>query len=409
MLGFTYFVDDIGSGEFRSIGRSIAVAQAPVGLWVQVEAREIDDIVILPFGNGWVDFAPEGSTWSEHGGSEYATVTKWFDLGDAKPGPQGIPFKLETGPRHIDFSLSGRLLVEVTPGSVVDLGVTRSAKPTVRAKTVAMLDRGARAALAGRRTHVVQLTQPGYLYLANPPDQARAKGRDRNVRWTRLDSDLHESLMVVAAGDILHLLAVGKAGEVLHRALSPDATEATHGQGRWTSLGGSFVWPVAVAATPTTVDLFALSADGGVFYKALTSNAGDGWKKIGEGMVGSLSAFTTLHSEIGIVAVDSNGSIQHLPWTPESDAAGFSKWRSLGPAPRGALSAEVFDDVVVFAALAEDETVNVAPWRNYPEPPAKLEWQALGTMNSLISARYSLLPAPRAAAESACIDTAPEE
>jgi hypothetical protein len=405
MLGETpTFNVDMSGGEFRALDQSVVITPAPAELWVQVIASENDRDLLGPFGEAMhARFAPEGSTWRTTGDWEYSTVTKWFDLSDAGPVPQEIPFKLETGPKHVDFTLNCRLRMETKPG-VVHLqqpNVTKSAKPVGRARTIAMMVSGESVAVAGRETHVVQLARDGNLYRAIPPDTARAKAmrQDRNVHWTSVASDLCEPLIVVAAGDVLHLFAPGKAGEALHRVVSPDAEKVMNGYGRWTSLGGSFVWPLAVAVIGENIDLFGLSAEGGVFHKALNSKAKGEWKKIGEGMVGSLNTFTTERGEIGVVAVGSNGKIQHLPWSSESVSARSPKWRSLGTAPKGALSSEVFDGVVVFAVLGEDETVSAAPWRNYPERPDKLEWQALGTMNSLISARYSLLPTTRAAAE----------
>jgi len=43
----------------------------------------------------------------------------------------------------------------------------------------------------------------------------------------------------------------------------------------------------------------------------------------------------------------------------------------------------------VLAVLADDESVHAAAWRNYPEP-TRLEWRTLGTLNELVSARFSL-------------------
>ena len=74
----------------------------------------------------------------------------------------------------------------------------------------------------------------------------------------------------------------------------------------------------------------------------------------------------------------------------EAGKGGGSTWQTIGAAPPGALSAECIDEVVVLAVLSDDETVHAAPWREYPEPPPGLEWTTLGTMNELISARYSL-------------------
>ena len=83
--------------------------------------------------------------------------------------------------------------------------------------------------------------------------------------------------------------------------------------------------------------------------------------------------------------------MKFLAWSAEHARGGAPNWRSLGTAPRGKLAAEWIEDAVVLAVLGEDENVHAAAWHDYPEPPAKLEWQSLGTMNDLISARYSLV------------------
>ena len=110
MLGATQIVDEISGGDNVHVGQSVAIDPAPVGLWVRVVADE-DDSVFTPFGHDpFVSFAPEGSTWttyeSDYGEGEVASITKWFDLSDAGPVPQEIPFTLETGPGGISTSRS---------------------------------------------------------------------------------------------------------------------------------------------------------------------------------------------------------------------------------------------------------------------------------------------------------------
>ena len=394
MLGATDYRDDISGGDDRSINQSVAIDNAPVGLWVKVEAEE-DDNTFSRFGRdpATVSFAAEGSTWTTDDDVEIATVTRWFDLSDAGPVPQEIAFTLETGPKHIDFSLNCRLRMEAVPGANLAPLVKKSAKPIVRAKTVAMLAVGARVAVAGRTTHVLLLAPDGGLYQVNARDRTTAAASARNTPWTRLAGEVREPLTVVAVEDALHLLAVGADGQVMHNSIAPDAVQAASGDEKWRPLGGHVVAPVVAAAAGAGVELFALDADGSVLHRSLNGEAGHEWRSIGDAVIGSLNAFTTSRGDIGLVALDRSGDVKFLPWSAEQARGESLKWRSIGKAPRGVLSAEFIDDVVVLAVLSDDETVHAAPWRDYPEPPAKLKWQALGTMNDLISARFSVMKA----------------
>ncbi len=393
MLGATAYIADISGGDDRSINQSVAIDAAPVGLWVKVEAEE-DDNVIPAFGAPpTVSFAAEGSTWTTIAFGEKATVTKWFDLSDAGPVPQEIPFTLETGPRHIDFSLNCRLRMEAVPGVNLAPMVTKSTKPIVQAKTVAMLGVGARVAVAGRTTHVLVLGPDGGLYHVTARDLTDAAASARNTQWTRLAGEVPAPLTVVATEDVLHLLAVGSDGQVMHRPIAPEAVQSAPEDEKWHSLGGHVVAPVVAAAAGPDVELFALNAEGSVLHRSLNGEAGHDWRSIGDGMTGSLNALTTSRGDIGLVALGHSGDVTFLPWSAGHARDESAQWRSIGKAPQGVLSAEFIDDVVVLAVLSDDETVHAAPWRDYPEPPAKLEWQTLGTMNDLISARFSLMKA----------------
>ncbi len=383
MLGATRYRDDISGGDDRAINQSIAIDNAPVGLWVKVEAEE-DDTWYGRCGRdpATVEFAAEGSTWDEFDGGdvEIATVTRWFDLSPADPAPQEVPFTLETGPRHIDFSLTGRVRMEARQGVVVQPTLTKSAKATLLPKATAMLLNGERVAVKGRETHLLQLAPDGGLL--------HAYANDRTTPWTRVAGDLRPPVIVVASDKALHLFAVRDDGEVSHRAISPDADPRESGHANGRSLGGSVVSPVLATTAGNRIQLFALSAEGAAF--ARTALEASDWERIGEGLAGDLNAFTTPRGEVCLVARGRSGDIQHLSWSVEDGTGGGSQWQTIGTAPPGALSAECIDDVVVLAVLSEDETVHAAPWRDYPEPPPRLEWRNLGTMNELISARYSL-------------------
>ena len=329
MLGATDYREDISGGDDRSINRSVAIDAAPVGLWVKVEAEEDDNTLNGRYGRNpaTVSFAAEGSTWTTDDDVEIATVTRWFDLSDAGPVPQEIAFTLETGPRHIDFSLNCRLRMEAVPGANLAPLVKKSAKPIVRAKTVAMLAVGARVAVAGRTTHVLLLAPDGGLYQVNARDRTTAAASARNTPWTRLAGEVREPLTVVAVEDALHLLAVGADGQVMHNSIAPDAVQAASGDEKWRPLGGHVVAPVVAAAAGAGVELFALDADGSVLHRSLNGEAGHEWRSIGDAVIGSLNAFTTSRGDIGLVALDRSGDVKFLPWSAEQARGESLKWR----------------------------------------------------------------------------------
>jgi hypothetical protein len=398
MIGARQLVAEISGGENRAIDESVAVPGSPVGLWVQVRAVEDDSFDSTPYGAApSVSFAPEGATWehwdSRYGEAEVATVTKWFDLSSAGPVAQEIPFTLETGPRHIDFSLHCRIRFEARQGVVVQPMFTKSTRPGARAKSVATMRVGDRVTVAGRTTHAVQLAPDGVLYHAGADDRPPAAARSGNVRWMPIAGDVHPPLTAAATADVLHLLMVGKDGDVMHRSVGSNAAEHKPGKVHWTSLGGGMVAPVVAAVDGDRVELFASNAEGAVFHRTLEAHAQGDWQRIGEGMAGSLNAFKSAGGGIGLVARARNGDVMHLPWTHQSTRAGSFAWHSLGKAPPGSLSVEGIDDAIVLAVLADDETVHAAAWRDDPGTKAALDWKALGTMNALISARYSLLAA----------------
>ncbi len=141
--------------------------------------------------------------------------------------------------------------------------------------------------------------------------------------------------------------------------------------------------------TPQGIELFALDKEGAVLHKSVNAAGSREWQRIGEGMAGSLNAFTTPRGEIGVIALGRDGKVMYLAWSAGTPRD--ADWRPLGKAPPGVLSAEFIDDLVVLAVLDDDEMMQAAAWPTNPEPPAKLEWRKLGAINALVSARYSLL------------------
>ncbi len=399
MLGAKQLRASISGGENRPINESVALPGCPVGLWVQVRAIE-DDSYTTPYGGPpEVFFAAEGSTWEHHETSarewETSTVTKWFDLSGAGPVAQETSFTLKTDPRHIDYSLTCRIRMEAREGVVAQPMFTKSAKPKVPVKSMATMVAGARIAIAGRRTHVVQLAYDGALYHAFGDDQAAGDAGPGTAQWQQLSTTLKPPLTLVADADVLHVLAVDDAGVVQHQRTAPGATSTKTGAEKGRSLGGPPMSAVVATLARGRIELFALGADGAVHYRTLDGDATTAWTRIGEGIAGSLNAFTTAQGEAGLVARGRNGDAMYLPWSGDSSRAASAGWRSLGSAPPGSLSVECIDDVIVLAVLGDDEIVHAAPWRNHPAVPTKLEWRAVGTVNALLDANYSLAGAAR--------------
>ncbi|MEP7328973.1 MAG: hypothetical protein ABI777_07160 [Betaproteobacteria bacterium] len=392
VLGGTQYKADISGGDNQTINQSVLIEPAPVGLWVQVRSEEDDSFGYHFTGmDAEIAFAPEGAKW-EHAfirgdESEISTVTKWFDLSGAGPIAQEIAFTLETGPRHVDYSLHCRLRFQATPGAVLQPMIKKSAPPISRAKTVATMVTGDRIAVAGRQNHVLQLPGDGGLYHA----EVGSRADSRNPQWTRVATELRPPLTVTAAGDTLQLVAVDDAGQVMHQELGPAAGQSGYSVAKAASLGGNVVAPIVAATVGDRTELFAMDAQGAVLQRTLGEHAGGEWKRIGEGLAGSLNAFTTVHGEIGLIARGRNGDVMYLAWSEKTAQGGTPPWQSLGKAPAGAVSAEQIEDDVVLAVLADDETVHAAAWRDYPKLPSKLVWQVFGTMNDLISARFSLV------------------
>ncbi|MEP7328974.1 MAG: hypothetical protein ABI777_07165 [Betaproteobacteria bacterium] len=398
MLGAKQTAASISGGENRWINESVALPACPVGLWVQVRADE-DDSFHTPYGGPpEVFFAAEGSTWAHHETSsrewETATVTKWFDLSGAGPVAQETSFTLETGPRHIDFSLVCRIRMEAREGVVVQPLFTKSSKPKAPLKTMATMVAGARVALAGRRPHVVQLAYDGALYHAFADAPKVGDASTGTTHWQQLPSMFKPPLTLVAHADELHVLAINDAGVVQHHVMVPGDASPDAGPGKTRALGGEALSAVVAAAARDQIELFAVATNGAIYHRTLAPDTAKAWTRVGEGMAGSLNAFTTPDGEVGLVARGRNGDAMYAPWSGNASGTAAAGWRSLGKTPSGSLSVECIDDVIVLAVLGDDEIVHAAPWRNHPALPSKLEWRAVASMNALIDASYSLVDAP---------------
>ncbi len=399
MLGARQTAASISGGKNRWINESVALPACPVGLWVQVRADE-DDSFHTPYGGPpEVFFTAEGSTWEHHETSsrewETATVTKWFDLSGAGPVAQETSFTLETGPRHIDFSLVCRIRMEAREGVVVQPLFTKSAKPKAPLKTMATMVAGARVAIVGRRSHIVQLAYDGALYHAFADESKVNDAGTGTAHWQELPSTLKPPLTMVARADELHVLAIDDAGVVQHHLMVPGDASPKAGPGKVRALGGEALSAVVAAVARDQTELFALGADGAIHHRTLASDTAKAWTRVGEGMAGSLNAFTTAGGEIGLVVRGRDGDAMYAPWSGKASGTAAAGWRSLGTTPPGSLSVECIDDVIVLAVLDDDESVHAAPWRNHPELPSKLEWRVVGTMNALVNASYSLVDATR--------------
>jgi hypothetical protein len=386
-----YGRESIESGEFRDVNRVVTVPSAPVRLWTQVHAYE-DDTVFLEFRPTQVtSFASPGSTCGAGSDGPEATVTQHFDFSDLTDGIEETRFEMSNHSCPIHFTVTGRVRFEAHSGALLQPFIKRSAPRSPVPRVATLLNAGDRVIVGAGSgiAHSVRVAPGGAAFVATSSRKPAA----RVDRWTRIGGEVEGPLTVVASGaDRLSLFTLGADGAVAHKSWSRDVPS----NDQWEPLGGAFVGPLAAAVAPDgRIEIFGLGRDGSVFHRTLNAaeggRAASDWEVIGEGVGGSLTAFSSPRG-VSVVALGRGGEVLHKlrrgnDWRPAG-----REWQSLGAAPAGPLSAElVEDDIAVLAVLAEDETVHLLPWRNYPDTPPVDGWQRVGTINSLLDARLSLI------------------
>ncbi len=393
---------NIGSGEFRDVNRVVTIPRAPVRLWAQMVANE-DDSLLGSFGTAarGTSFASPGSSCGGHEGiygeSVMATVTQHFDFSELTDGIEERPLTMSNDSCPIHFTLLGRLRVETHPGVLLQPFINKSGpaprSPVPRVAT--LLNAGDRVIVGAGSgiAHAVRLAPGGAAYVTTSSRKPAAPGD----RLTRIGGEVAGPLTVVSSSaDRVSLFALDRDGAVAHKSLLPDVPP----NDEWETLGGAFVGPIAAAVgLDGRIEIFGLASDGGVFHRTLGAagcgQAARDWQFIGDGVGGSLTAFSSPRGGVSVVASGRKGEVLHKLRCDDEWRPAGREWQSLGAAPAGPLSGElVEDDIVVLAVLSENETIQVLPWRNYPDTPPGDGWQCVGTINSLLDARLSLIEPP---------------
>lgn len=379
---------EISSGESADLDRSLAIDHAPASLWVQVKAFEND--VGFTFGEEEpIEFAPEGSDWSVSSEVEMSTVTRFLDLSEAGQPPQTVPFTLETGEKHVNFTVNGRLQMEAQQGVNLQAGMATPAAPRRPFRNSAVLSELGERVVLGDRKHArrIQLAPQGLVY--GLAEGGKSTAGDRF--WKRLTDEADGPLSACLSGDTLHLLKVAPDGHVDHKTFLKNDSRGGAVDANWQSLGGRVVAPVLATVLPKRIDLFALDRAGRVVHRQLTGSRKDDWRVVGQGITDSLNAFTSPRHDLVLLGRGPRGKVHFQHWAAGQSLDEKRAWKSLGAAPEGELSAEFIDDSVAIASLSEDETVHLAIWADFPDAPATLEWRAVGTVTSLLDSRLSLL------------------
>lgn len=397
---------DIDAGQDVDVNRIIDIPAAPRGLWASVTANEDDSS--LPFTPGLCTlglkptFDLPGSDGVETEACAAASVTQHFDISETRGGTAETPFEMATGDFAIAFNVFGRLRVEAKNGKWfvphVDLtepvtnqwevaGTKRfRARAVTRGVAVWRASR-AHAALvtAGGQTHKVLLGPGGAVY-----HQAFGNGR---AGVANLGGQFEKPVTAVAGeSGRVHVFGLSPEGAVLYKTKSLD----TPSDEEWWSLGGSFVGAItAVPGPDAAIEIFARSDDGSVRHLTLSDHRkgephGE-WPVIGTGVEGSLAGLFSARTGLSLFATGRRGEILHKrraaegKWRPPG-----GNWERLGVVSEGLISAEwIGDQGLLLAVVAEDETVRVLAWPDYPETPPRHDWKVVGTVNSLLNAEIA--------------------
>jgi hypothetical protein len=390
----------IGSGKSKDVNRVVNIPRAPANLWAQVVAEE-DDSLFSSFGSSsrGTSFAPPGNTCqhfeSDYGEAVVGTVTQHFDFSALTDDAESRPFKMTNDSCPIHFTLEGQIRIEAHSGGVLQPFIKRLAPRSPMPHVAAVLRAGEQATVGTRPglAHAIRLAPGGALFAMT----CLRRPAEHSEQWTRIGDEVAGPVTVVASSENqIRLFALDQDGAVSHKTFSRDIPP----NDAWEPLGGEFVGSIAAAVGPEgRIEIFGLSRDGVVSHRTLstegTGPAASDWQRIGDGVSGSLTAFTTPRG-VSVIALDRDGEVLHKLMRGNEWRPAGREWQSLGRAPGGPLFAElVEDDVVVLAVLAEDETVHLRPWRNYPDAPPRDDWRSVGTINSLLDARLSLIePSP---------------
>lgn len=366
------------------VNRTIAIEQAPRGVYALVLGVDQDFDVIPYPGEGLPDYAPtaefqgEGSWWASSYDYDAAWVTKVFAINDVF-GAASRTFEMSTGDFGVAFTVFGRLMVEGRPGSHSATRTTKKGTRSGVSPYAVATAPGAFGAVGadGGKAWVVGLGADGVVYgrPADVPTSSRHEG------WTQIADGVTGPLTALAsAPDRIELYALDASG-----ALAGAASARGRQAGRWQSLGGSFVEPVTAIAGDGGTELFGVGADGTAFHRRLargrSSKQGD-WELIGEGVAGSLQAVGLRNGGVAVFALGPDGTVLYKRRGPRRWQPAGARWLSLGSPGGVRLLADRLDgDGIGLATIGDDGALQVLLWRDFPaaEPGP---WQAQGTLES---------------------------
>jgi hypothetical protein len=371
------------------VSRTIAIEQAPRSVYALVMGVD-EDFDVIPYpGEGLHDFHPpiefqgEGSWWASSYDYDAAWVTAVFPIHDVF-GASSRTFEMSTGDFGVAFTVFGRLKVEGGAGTNISIRKTRKGRRYPLASNAILTAPGAFDAVgAGEgKSHVIGLGADGAIYSKAVGVQ---NGDSRNEGWARIADGVAGPVTVLAAASgRIELFALDAEGELA-------GATAARGRpaGRWRRLGGRFVEPVvAVSGNGSSTELLGLGEGGVVLHRSTSSKSE--WEQIGEGVAGSLQAFSLRNGGLAVFALGADGSVLHKRRGPKRWQPAGQRWESLGRTEAARLvAAQLDEDGIGLATIAADGSIALLLWPDYPtgEPGP---WTEHGTLESWLEARDTI-------------------
>jgi hypothetical protein len=365
----------IESGGSWTLNKPVTVDRIAPRVWVQVLSREYDGSIV---GSEDVGYAQEGVEWWGENEDSWTRVTRHVDFSDLSNGTDSTPFKLETGPVNVNFTVTGTISMTVTPGRM--LGQEQQAQSA----TVRFFPTNAAATAAiGERIKVSDHSRQQMIFVGpdNTIHHITAANGSSRTRWRQLDMVSTAPLTVVPGVDRLHLLSVGPAAELRYASCAVDQEPRA--------------WTVIVAESLSRVTghvlsdgrlmVWGIDSAGHMLLTDIRNGAAGTWSRIGDGFVDhEMFVVSDSSGSFTLIALRADRHIVYQRFSPEGHRDG--DWQSLGVAPDGILVAGRADaDTIVMAVISPTDQVYALPWRDYPRPLAPGGWLEIGTVESLRS------------------------
>ena len=385
------------------VNRMITIPHAPRRIWAQVVGDESD--FSSPWGSGaravpWFD--GEG-TWPEESSRlDRAWVAKVFQLDELWIARIDdvlgyTPFELATGDFGVAFTVYGRLQVDARSGTTLSVRKVKRARHARPSTHAAVTAPGTFGVVGVGEGHALAagVGADGAIY-----SKALGAGEQmpRDQGWAKLADGVTGPVTILATeNDRLELFALGADG-----TLAAWTLDQGRSSGRWRRLGGRFVEPVvAVAGKDGRTELLGLDEERVVFHRSLMPDdrniEPEGWTRIGGGVGGSLQAFASGHGGLAVFALGQDGTVLHKRRGAKRWQPAGTEWQSLGRTSGVRLLAEQFDDEGVgLATIADDGSLQVLLWRDYPTGVPG-GWKAHGTLESSLDATGEAQSPPRKA------------